>query len=422
MRVVSVERARRLPLLQPLALRDFRLLWLGQSISLFGDQFYLVALYWLALQLSDSPSTLGKVLMVAGGSQAMFQLIGGAVGDRFPPRALMLGSDLTRGAISLLLTIILLLNATEVWHLYVLAGLFGAVEAFFYPAYMAAIPMLLAEEQLSAGNALLRGTRNLMRVIGDPLAGIVIFKVGLAAAFGIDTITYLFAAVMLWRMRIERRPGMGINQDEATENLTLKGLFKSIGEGLRYTWSNRVMRSLLLFIAVIEFSFAGPSTIGIAVVAKTRFSDLGEIALGYMLGALAAGMFIGMLLAGSIPIKRNRGRLIIGIVFLLGVGMTLLSFATHVLWASLVLALMGLGGGLGNIVILSWMQMSAEPRVLGRVLSLMMFGVSVLEPLSYWIAGEVADRNLTWMFLGGGAIMLITSTIFMLGSTMRTAD
>jgi hypothetical protein len=83
---------------------------------------------------------------------------------------------------------------------------------------------------------------------------------------------------------------------------------------------------------------------------------------------------------------------------------------------------MGFGGGLGNIIILSWMQSSADPRVLSRVLSLMMFGVSVLEPLSYWIAGEVADRNLTLMFIGGGAIMLVTSSLYLISPTMRTAD
>lgn len=424
MKIASLERMRRLPLLQPLALRDFRLLWLGQSISLFGDQFYLVALYWLALQLSNSPSTLGKVLMIAGGSQALFQLIGGAVGDRFPPRALMLGSDLSRGLFTLVITATLLLSVTEVWHLYVLAALFGAVEAFFYPAYMAAIPMLLTDEQLAAGNALLRGTRNLMRVIGDPLAGIVISKVGLVAAFVIDTATFFFAAVMLWMMRLKGRQGEAAETEagEAGEKNSLKGLFKSIGEGFKYAWHNKLVRSLLIFVAVIEFSFSGPATIGMPVMAKARFGDLGEIALGWMLGSLAAGMFIGMLFAGSVPIRKNRGRIIIAIVFMLGIGMTLLSFATNILWASLVLALMGFGGGLGNIIILSWLQSSAEPRVLGRVLSLMMFGISVLEPISFWIAGEIADRSLTWMFVGGGVIMLVTSLLSLASRAMRAAD
>jgi hypothetical protein len=78
LKVISIQRVRQFSLWQPLTVRDFRLLWLGQGISLFGDQFYLVALPWLTLRLTGSALALGTVLMVAGGARAVFQLLGGA--------------------------------------------------------------------------------------------------------------------------------------------------------------------------------------------------------------------------------------------------------------------------------------------------------------------------------------------------------
>ncbi|HXG95007.1 MAG TPA: MFS transporter [Blastocatellia bacterium] len=418
-----VERVRRLPLWQPLAVRDFRLLWLGQSISLFGDQFYLVALYWLVQHVSGSGVALGTVLMVAGASQALFQLIGGAVGDRFPPRTLMLGSDILRTAITLLITLIVYLNVTQLWHLYVLSAIFGSVEAFFYPAYMSAIPMLIMNDHLPAGNALLRGTRRLMASIGPPIAGVVITSVSLTAAFGIDAITFVLSAITLWLMRQRRREETAEDaQAGAIRSATPEGLIKSIGDGLRYAFNHKIVWPLLIYVSVIEFSFVGPSTVGLAVMARQRFGgDEGASALGWMLGAFGAGMLIGMLLAGSLRIKQHRGRLIITLVFTIGLGLAMLSFATHVIWAAVVLALMGLGGGLANILILSWMQETADPRMLGRVMSLMMFAVAGLEPLSFLLAGIVADVSLIWVFIGGGTIMIITS-LLSLGSAILNAD
>src|SRR5262252_6371095 len=87
------------PMSQVLAHRDFRLLWLGQTASLIGDQFYLIALPWLVLRLTGDPLALGAVLALAGVPRAVFMLVGGAVTDRFSPRWIMLLSDIVRLAL-----------------------------------------------------------------------------------------------------------------------------------------------------------------------------------------------------------------------------------------------------------------------------------------------------------------------------------
>ncbi len=235
-RATSLNRVRRLPLWQPLAQRDFRLLLLGQSVSRFGDYFYFVALPWLTLKLTGSEIALGAVLMVGGLTQAAFQLIGGAVSDRLSPKLIMLTSDLFRAFIVGALALLVMLNAIEIWHLYAFAALFGAVDAFFFPAYMSAVPMIVREDQLRASNALLRGTNRLMGFVGPAVAGFVISAVGEGPAFAFDSSTFLVAAIAAWLMTLSKGE-RAISQATANAE-NRKGIFESIGEGLRYTFKD----------------------------------------------------------------------------------------------------------------------------------------------------------------------------------------
>ena len=93
------QRSGRFAILGPLRLRDFRLVFGGESISLLGDQFHFVALAWLTLQLTGSGVALGTVLMAAAIPRAVFMLVGGAMSDRISPRSLMLASNAIRGVV-----------------------------------------------------------------------------------------------------------------------------------------------------------------------------------------------------------------------------------------------------------------------------------------------------------------------------------
>lgn len=417
----TIKRVRGFALWQPLSVRDFRLLWLGQGVSLFGDQFYLVALPWLALRMTGSGLALGTVLMAAGGARAAFQLLGGALSDRFSARSLMLISNIVRALATAAITALVVTDSIHLWHLYALSVVFGVVDAFFFPASVSVVPMLIVKEYLSAGNALLRGTNRLMALVGPAIAGLVVFHRSIGAAFAIDTATFVFAAVMVWLMRKQSRAAS--DEQSAAAASRFDGLLASIGEGLRYAWQHPLVRSLLFFIAIIEFCFVGPSSVGLATMAKTRFEqDWGASALGWMLSAFSAGVLLGMVLAGSMRVKRGRGRLIISATFLIGFGLTFLGFAHQLMWAAITLAFVGLGGGLANIIILALLQSETERRMLGRVMGLLMFGSTVVESLSYALAGIIADKNLTALFVGGGALILFASILSLTGRALRAGD
>ena len=154
-----------------LANRNFRLLWLGEGISLLGDQFYLVGLGWLTMQLTGSSLALGAVMMTAAFPRAILMLVGGAITDRFSPRSVMLVSNALRAVVTIILAALAFTNTLQLWQLYVLAASFGIVDAFFYPAYGSIIPLVVDKSNLEAGNGIMYGTMQLSQLIGPASAG-----------------------------------------------------------------------------------------------------------------------------------------------------------------------------------------------------------------------------------------------------------
>jgi MFS family permease len=426
LKLFLTQRVRQFPLFKPLVDSDFRLLWIGQGVSMFGDQFYLVALPWLALYLTGSSLALSSVLIVAATTRALFQLFGGALSDRFSPRSLMLISNIIRALVSSVLTILVVLSLTRLWHLYIMAAIFGMFDALFFPAYMSIIPMLVLKEHLQAGTAVLRGTSRFMGLVGPAPAGAIISAVGLGAAFAIDTLTFVFGALMLLPMNQGKRISVPVKDDQSAEEepARKKWLLTSIVEGLRYAWRHKLIRALLLFISAFEFSYAGIGGVGLPALAKNRFGAEGggASALGWMLSAFGGGMLIGMLLAGSMKTSKRRGRVLIGLISMIGTGFMMLGFASQVITAGLVLTFIGIGGGLSSIILMAWIQECTEPRMLGRVMALFMLGISLLEPVSFAIAGLMADRNLTLLFVGSGVFSLLTAAISLTSHTLRTTD
>lgn len=101
-----------------LKIRNFRLLWIGEGISLLGDQFYMIALPWLVLSLTGNALAVGTVMAMAGISRALFLLVGGALTDRFTPRKLMINSNLARMVLTGLLAALVATNLIQLWMLF----------------------------------------------------------------------------------------------------------------------------------------------------------------------------------------------------------------------------------------------------------------------------------------------------------------
>ena len=399
---------------------------MGQSISLLGDQFYLVALPFLVLFLTGSKLALGTVLVVAGATRALFQLLGGALSDRLSPRTLMLISNTTGAGVTAITAVMVFLGIARPWHLYILGGAFGIIDAMFYPAYMSATPMLLLKEQIVPGNALLRSTVRLMGSIGPAVAGFVVEKAGFGMAFAVDSATFVFAAFMLWTMKMGK-PYDSLkdeNHNSDAPGPPKKGLRESIVEGVRYAWNSTLLKILFVFLAFFEFAVGGSMRVGLPALADQLYGrEKGILMFGWMASSLAAGVLIGMVLSGSFNTSKSRSKLLVVLTLPIGACLILLGFVSHMAVICALLLSIGLGGGVLSIILQAWIQMSTERRMLGRVMSLLMLGVLVMENTSFALAGKLADLNLLpVVFVVSGVMMIASGIIASASRAVRATD
>ncbi|MGZ4121567.1 MAG: MFS transporter, partial [Actinomycetota bacterium] len=189
----------------PLRERDFALFWTGQSVSVVGDGLFTVALAIQTLRVSSSTAAFGFVLAARSVPRVLFVLVGGAVGDRLPKRLSLLATDVERCVVVALIALGAATHSLRLWHLLVMATLFGIGDAFFFPISTAIVPELLPVSLLLPGNALNYASRLFGEdLLGPATGGVLVAEIGTAWAFGADALSFALSGVCLLAMRPRR--------------------------------------------------------------------------------------------------------------------------------------------------------------------------------------------------------------------------
>jgi hypothetical protein len=381
-------------------------LWAGSAVSLLGDQFYLVALPWVVLQITGSAVAMGTILMTAAIPRAVLMLMGGAVTDRFSPRRILMATATARTIVVGAVAALLWWDVLQIWHLYLLGFAFGVADAFSMPAGSAFMPSLVPRDQLVRANSVVQTTSQLTTIVGPAPAGLVIKSLGAAWAFILDAISFLFVIAALWTLP---DPPRGAAQKKPA-------MWHSVLEGIKYVRQDSALSSLMLLAAMLNVCISGPMSVGLAYMAKLKFGS--PAAFGFAVSSLAAGGLLGALSAGLVKIRR-RGLLLLGASTAIGVCLAIFGFLDHLAAISVVLVIMAMCAAVTNIHLASWIQGRVDLAVRGRVVSVLMLSAIGLQPLSLALAGVLAAWSLTGMFLIAGAALLVVTAAGAMRSTVR---
>jgi MFS family permease len=379
----------------PLRNPHYRLWLIGGTISLLGDQFYLVALPWLVLQQTGSAVTMGAILMTGAIPRALLMLMGGAVSDRMSARKIMMATATARTLCVTVIGVLVWLRILRTWELYALAFAFGVADAFAVPAQTAYMPSLLQREQLVAASSVSQSTGQLTTILGPVPAGFVIQTLGVAWAFFVDAISFLFIIGALWKL-----------PDPPKSQAARKAMWHSIAEGIAYVGKDVPLRSLMLLATTLNFCIAGPVSIGLAYLTKTRFGS--PAAYGIVISAVAAGSLLGALLAGVWKIRR-RGVMILAVAAVLGLCLGSVGLMNTVGSVAGVLLVMGAAAGMVNVHIGAWAMQRIDAAVRGRVASVLMLASFGITPISLAVAGFLVAWSLKLMFLLAGGLMVLAA-------------
>ncbi len=413
---------------QLLRMRNFRLLWGAGALSAIGDQFDLIAFPWLVLLITGDPLAVGAVVAVGGIPTVLFMLLGGSLADRFSPRAIMQVSNIMRIALSAGLAALILAGLAELWLIYLFALLKGISDSLYYPAQLAIVPDVVPSERLRQSNSIIQTTVDLGGFVGPMFAGALIAFLGtgggpaapsfeslpghqeaggadltgVGLAFATVGLVIFVSSLLLALVRLER-PG----RDSADQDTKDAGIFKSIGEGIRFVRADAAIFTMFLLIVGIELMVEGPVIVGLPVLANTRFVE-GALALGVVLSAYAGGSLLGSVLAGTLPTpKRRFGPILVALFGLSGLLLMPFGFLTSMWIAAALSVVIGISEGYAGIMFMTWLQIRTPRKLMGRVMSLLMISAVGLAPLSHAVSGALLKLSLEWVFVGAGAILAL---------------
>lgn len=384
------------PTFLALRVRNFRLFAAGQIVSNTGTWMQRVAQDWLVLQLTGGSGTaLGITTALQFLPLLLFSLWGGVLADRFPKRRLLVLTQAAMGAQALLLGLLVVFGAVQVWQVYVLAFLLGTAAAIDTPVRQSFVVEMVGTGDLPNAVALNSATFNLGRVLGPAVAGLLIAAIGTGPVFLVNAVSYLAVIAGLLLMR----PG---ELSPAARAPRGPGALRA---GLAYVVEHRELLLVLVIVFVV-------GTIGFnfqITMALMGTKEFGVDARGFgLLGtAFAVGALAGALLAarrGGQSGRRPGLRLVTGLAVGFGVLEGVAGLAPSFPVFLVLLVPTGLAAIWFATSANAFLQLGAEPGVRGRVMAiytLVFFGGTPLgAPLVGWLGETVGPR---WTLVGSGA-------------------
>ena len=333
-------------------------LWTSSGLSNLADGVFKIALPLLAIQFTQSPTLIAGLTVAATLPWLLFALTAGALADRLDRRKLMLWANLSRAVLPALLVAGILLDLGSIWALYVIALMVGVAETLYDTSAQSILPQVVHRDQLSRANGRLYAVElTANQFIGPPLGGLLV-ALGVVAGFAAPAALWLAAVGALFLV-----PGTFRTERDVKTTLRF-----DIGEGLRFLWNQKILRTLAVMTGVFNFaSSAAFAVLVLFAVGPASEMKLSEVGFGLLLTTSALGAFVGSFISEWAEAKLGRSKslalTILGSALL--VGAPAMTDNPYILGAFLFVG--GMLIMLWNIITVSLRQRIAPARLLGRV-------------------------------------------------------
>jgi MFS family permease len=387
--------------------QNFRLLWTGQTVSLFGTAVTAIALPIVAvLQLHASTFA---VALITGAEFLAYSVLGlpaGAYVDRWPRRPILLWSDAVRAVVVVAVPVLWLTDQLRLWHLVVAALLIGIGKMFFDTAHQAYLPALVSKDELIRRNSALQTSTATMELAGPGIGGILVQAMGAALALLVDAVSYVVSFVVILAIRPPAE------EPPPPAGATLRA---QIAEGLRQIKDDPMLRSLAS--AVGQYNLLTTAQQAIVVVFLLRVVSVPPAAVGFLLAATGVGALVGALGAGRLVDRLGLVGAMLAAATVGPVLGVLIPFTTRGPGLALFVignVALGATAGVLRVVGTSYRQASVPPRLLGRVVAtnrVLTWGPLPLGALLGGVLGEALGVRAALLVV---ALLLLTEPLWVL--------
>ncbi|MGB9833513.1 MAG: MFS transporter [bacterium] len=369
--------------------RNYRIYWIGQSVSLIGTWMQSTAQGWLILQLTNSSFYLGLVSALGTLPVLFFSLFGGAIADRVPKRKLLLFTQTSLAIPALILGVLVLTNRVEIWHVMLLAFFLGLMNAIDAPTRQSFIIELVGKDLLMNAIGLNSISFNIARILGPVVAGILIAVVGLPYCFIINGLSFFATITALLLMRIPDVARASKGEE----------IWKSVKDGLRFVRTRLDIFSLLAIVASSSI-FAFSYTTLMPIFARDVLNS-GATGLGGLMSAVGVGALLGAFNVAALSTRGRGARVAFVANLTLSLSLALFSFSRWYWLSTFFLAGVGFSMITQNSTVNNLIQTNTPDHMRGRVMGLYNITFMGLAPLGNLLAGTIAQ------FLGAPVAVLI---------------
>lgn len=376
-----------------LSVRNYRLYFIGQAISLSGTWMQTVALGWLVLEVTGSGSQLGIVTALQFLPMLIFGPYGGVIADRYSKKKILFWTQIFYGLFAGMLGAIVIMHFTELWMLYVFALSFGLVRVFENPARQTFVSELVGADMLKNAISLNATANNLARAVGPSIGGILIATLGIGACFVFNALSYVATLYVLMAMHdadLHREP-VGTRAN-------------TVLDGLNYVRSNPLIKNMLIIMAIIG-TFSYEFQVSLPLIAQQTFSGT---AADY--ATLMAAFGVGSVIGGIFAAGRQQVQLSHFLIaaFLFGVSIIATSLAPTMQVATIGILIVGIFSINITSLANTMLQLEARPDMRGRVMALwsvaMIGSTPIGGPIVGWVGEFVGARY--GLMIGGVAALM----------------
>jgi len=369
-----------------LKVRNYRLYFIGQTISLCGTWMQGVAMGLLVLRLTGSGTVLGVVFALQFAPILLLAPYGGLLAGRFSKRKMLLLTQSAAGILALVLGALVVTGSVRLWMIYVLALVLGIVNAIDNPIRQTFVHELVGHSLLGNALSLNAIIVNLSRVIGPALAGVVAAQFGLGPCFIANGLSFGAVLACLFMMR----------DRELLKAKPVPAAKGQLREGFAYAWKTPLVRDVLVMMTLVG-TLSYEFMVSLPLLAHITFHGT-EAAVDGEVGLLMAMMGVGAVVGGLVTAGR-RGGALSGLAkgaLGFGVAMALVALAPTLGWAAAAMAIVGYFSVTFTAGTNTILQTVSAPRMRGRVMALwaMAFmGTTVFgAPIVGWIGQNIGPR------------------------------
>ncbi len=394
--------------LRALANRDYRVYYCGNIVSQVCMWMQTVTQSWLVLQLTHSPFLLGLIATLQFGPILLFSIFAGILADRLSKRSILIFTQSVQCVLALTLGLVVWSGRAEYWTVAIVAVMWGIMSALDQPARQSFIIELVGRQHLTSAVGLNSASFNTARIIGPAVAGILIARVGLFAAFLLNALAFLVSIFAL--TRVPARP--------PARRAGAVPILEEIAEGIAYAARTPTVRFLLGLQVTVSFCVFNFSVY--VPLLATRVLGLGSEGFGFLMTSLGVGAVAAGLSLGAIGSREPPAVMIATSLGVACSGLLVLALTRSFWLAACVLAVIGLTGTFVNTGCNTSLQLSAPDALRGRVMSLYTLVSGGIFPLSALFVGSVSEAaGVSRAFAVNGVLGLSVLALLVWGRRRR---